>query len=155
MRRRSRSARFAALRRFRYARLAALRCSRSARLAALRHSRSRSVRRFCFGGALAPLGSPPWRGAPACSVHRFGAALSLAPGSPRCGGALAPARLAAFVAPLPLRSARRVAAALPLTLGSPLRCGGALAPLGSPLRGCGALAHARLSVRPLSGRILP
>ncbi len=56
----------------------------------------------------------------------FGAALSLAPGSP-----------------LPLAHGSPLWAALSLTLGSP-RCGcGALAPLGSPR--CGALARARLA----------
>ena len=70
---------------------------------------------------------------------RFAAALPLALGSSPllrrsrsrsarrlCCGALAHARLAAFVAALSLRSVRRVAA-LPLAPGFPLRGGGALA----------------------------
>ncbi len=74
--------------------------------------------------------------APLGSPPSVSAALPLTSGSPLCGGAPARARLAApcFGGALaPLGSPPSVSAALSLTLGSPL-CGGALAPLGSPLR---------------------
>ena len=105
-----------------------------------------------FGGAPAPLGSPPsvsvrrfpaaekalcatfrrrsrsarfvalWRRSGLRPVRRFVAALSLTLGSPLCGGALAHARFAA-------------SAALPLALGSPPSVSAALSlTLGSPLR---------------------
>ena len=87
-----------------------------ARLAALwRRSRSRSVRRFCGGGFrrrqrlfVRPSGGALARARLAASVRRlvrrsrsrsvrrFVAALSLALGSPLCGGALAHARFAAL-----------------------------------------------------------
>ena len=109
------------------ARLAALwRRSRSRSAAALwRRSRSRSVRRPLFrcGGFRRRSRLRP--------VRRFVAALSLAPGSPLCGGApararlplcggaLAHARFAALRRRSRSRSVRRFAAALSLTLGSP------------------------------------
>ena len=82
------------------------------RCGALAHARFAAL---CFGGALAPLGSPLRRRSRSARfaaserrsrsrpARRFGAALPLAPGSPLCGDALAP-----------LRSARRFGAALSL-----------------------------------------
>ena len=154
LRRRSRSARFAALRRSR---------SRSVRRFGRRRSRSRPARRFgaAFRFAALPLrparrlrcggfrrrqrlfvrpsarrisalrrsrSRPAFRFAAVFSV----AALPLALGSPRCGGALARARFAAFVA------------ALSLAPGSPLllRCSRSRS---ASRFCCGALARARLA----------
>ena len=132
--------------------------SRSARFAALRRSRSRTARRFWRRSRSRParrvaVAALSLRSARRVAVAALSlrsalrvavAALPLALGSPRWGGAPARARFAA----LQLRRSRsrpvRRVAALSLALGSPLGAALPLA-LGSPLCGCGALAHARFA----------